>query len=651
MASDKAISVRVNSVATLCGYVVLARVALGLWSALTQKVERLARKRREGAKIEPRRTLLAKRVAAAKRRLEKLQDEVPLTDAFKKEILHTPAVQLAARMREGKLKCVEVLRVFAERVIEVHALTNCLTEITFIDSIPFGNEDIEPATDKARSLLTQGRGEGAFAVAERLDKLPLSERKGSLFGVPVSLKDCFGVAGTDGAIGEAGLSGKVAGADSAVVGLLREQGAVVLVKTAVPQAMLSYECESPIHGLTVHPVNPKYTPGGSSGGESALLNAGGSVIGVGTDIGGSIRMPCHFCGLYGLKASFGRVPADGVRSGIPGQEAVPGSAGPMTRYMEDCVEMSRVLLSHYQARDGLGQGAFNIDARCVPMPWNERLYEQTRTKQRLRIGYYTHDGFLAASPACTRAVNEAVEALRRAGHECVEWTPPDMTKLVPLYAALLSADGARTLNKSAVQAPGLAALVTKTQVPVLVKRFGAWLLRTLFQSPIMAQLTRGMAERRVDELYAGQKERADARTDAQQMFVRDELDAVIAPCMPTPAPPHRSFLKAPFGANYTGTWNLLDWCGVSVPITVVKPELDSDISRLKVVDAFCHAQIYGGKVGGILPGQKTYDAVAMKGLPVGVQVLAPRLQEERVLGAAVVLDAALGTRDRGLAYP
>ena len=177
--------------------------------------------------------------------------------------------------------------------------------------------------------------------------------------------------------------------------------------------------------MTKNPYNVKYIPGGSSGGEAALLAMGGSVIGWGSDIGGSIRIPSHFCGLYGLKPGSGRVSLLGTMGEQlwrvnanhvhliprvdpnPGFKNIPTVLGPMARTVEDIEIASRVVF---------GKSA-NYSSAPVP-------YREVKLGQKLKFGYYFNDGMARITPACRRAVSETVEALRKQGHECVEFELP-----------------------------------------------------------------------------------------------------------------------------------------------------------------------------------------------------------------------------------
>jgi amidase len=144
---------------------------------------------------------------------------------------------------------------------------------------------------------------------------------GPLHGVPMTLKDQFDVQGHDSTLGYVGRAFKPVDQDCVLVSQLKAMGAVILAKSNLPQSiMVSHqnslrcheylprqwcETDNPLWGLTVHPRNANFTPGGSTGGEATLLSLGGTVVGWGTDIGGSIRIPSHMNGLYGLKPSVG----------------------------------------------------------------------------------------------------------------------------------------------------------------------------------------------------------------------------------------------------------------------------------------------------------------------------------------------------------
>lgn len=164
--------------------------------------------------------------------------------------------------------------------------------------------DDDRQTDNHCSL-TEVCFKEALASAKHLDdhvKLH-GEIVGPLHGVPTTLKDQFNIKGYDSTLGYVGMANQPAEDDAALVKMLRLLGAVIIAKTNLPQSIMWCETENPLWGLTTHPYDSRYTPGGSSGGEAVLVACGASVLGFGTDIGGSVRIPAHLTGIYGLKPS------------------------------------------------------------------------------------------------------------------------------------------------------------------------------------------------------------------------------------------------------------------------------------------------------------------------------------------------------------
>lgn len=165
-----------------------------------------------------------------------------------------------------------------------------------IISLPCSNNNIS---------LTEICFEDAIISAKSLDGHLAQHHKpiGPLHGIPTTLKDQFNIRGYDTTLGYVGRASLPAEEDCALVQMLRSLGAVILAKTNLPQSIMWCETENPLWGLTTNPYDSRYTPGGSTGGEAALIARGASVLGFGTDIGGSIRIPSHMMGIYGLKPS------------------------------------------------------------------------------------------------------------------------------------------------------------------------------------------------------------------------------------------------------------------------------------------------------------------------------------------------------------
>lgn len=187
---------------------------------------------------------------------------------------------------------------------------------------------------------------------------------GPLHGLPISLKDCFITPPHPTSIGMACFANLPTEApqETVLVSILRDLGAVFYVKTNVPVAMMMMETNNNVWGETRNPIHTGLSPGGSSGGEGALIAMRGSPLGVGTDIGGSIRIPSAWSQLYGLKPSFGRFPSWGGKSGIPGQEFVLAVNGPMSRSLESVKLYCEALLSS-------DVSPWRLDPKCLPIPW------------------------------------------------------------------------------------------------------------------------------------------------------------------------------------------------------------------------------------------------------------------------------------------
>ncbi|KAM0441227.1 hypothetical protein ACHAPT_000534 [Fusarium lateritium] len=228
------------------------------------------------------------------------------------------AATLASKIARGEVTSEAVTSAYIARAIEAHKMTNCLTEVLFQD---------------------------ALEQAKHLDEFYAKQGKtvGPLHGVPVTLKDQFNVKGHDTTLGYTSRAFKPASEDAILVNMLKQLGAIIIAKSNLPQSIMWCETDNPLWGLTTNPMIPGYTPGGSTGGESALLYMHGSMIGLGTDIGGSIRIPAHMMGLYGFKPSSSRLPYTGVPVSTEGQEHVPSSIAALTAAGHEVIDWNAKL--------------------------------------------------------------------------------------------------------------------------------------------------------------------------------------------------------------------------------------------------------------------------------------------------------------------
>ena len=265
-------------------------------------------------------------------------------------------------MRTGALQPLDILKTYGKVALQAHERTNCLTEVM-------------------------------ISSAERWLQDGSVNLQGPLAGIPVSLKDTIRVAGYDATAGYSRFAGHAEPADGPVARLLKDAGAVPYVKTNLPITLLSFESANDVWGRTTSPHGPAYTPGGSTGGESALLALGGR-IGIGSDIAGSVRVPAHFAGCYSVRCSTGRWPKAGYRTSTPGQEGVPGVYSPMARTLRDLTYFTRAVV---------GMRPWEYDYTVHPLPWRhdvEREYLENLTLGRdLRIMLLTVPAVLSGKGA------------------------------------------------------------------------------------------------------------------------------------------------------------------------------------------------------------------------------------------------------------
>ncbi|NXM72197.1 VDHAP protein, partial [Serilophus lunatus] len=200
---------------------------------------------------------------------------------------------------------------------------------------------------------------------DQLQKLKKQKEKGLLYGIPISIKDHINCKGHISSGGMVKFLGQVKEEDSVIVHVLKHQGAIPFVKTNIPQTMINYDCSNLIFGQTLNPLNHQKSPGGSSGGEGALIAGGGSILGIGSDVAGSIRLPSSFCGLCGLKPTGNRISTGpSAFSDRTFVLAVTGMLGPMARDVDSLALCMKALLC---------EEMFQLDPTVPPIPFDEEV--------------------------------------------------------------------------------------------------------------------------------------------------------------------------------------------------------------------------------------------------------------------------------------
>ncbi len=402
---------------------------------------------------------------------------------------------------------------------------------------------------------------------------------GSLHGVPISIKSSIDVAGMPCEAGTKLRAGHVAETDAPLVSRLRNSGAIVLGVTNTPELLMAWETDNALYGRTNNPWDLARTAGGSSGGEAAAIASGCSAGGVGSDGGGSIREPAHFCGICGLKPTPGRIPATGHFPQSAGPFALLGVVGPMARTVADLKLLFEVM-----------QGPDIGDPSFVPVPvqWPQ-LSGGTRVSRRqttkIRIGYSEDDGRTPVTPETRVAVQRAAKALQEAGFEVEPFRPEGLERARQLWWQFFGVAGGMLL--------GPVVRGREAELSTILKEFMGWVSK---EQPHTAQtlldtwLERDLLRMRIFE----------------QM---ENFPVLLCPVAAIPAFRHgeRSWKIDARTVDYLDAWSYCEWFNLLGMPAATVPVSRSD-----------------------------------EGLPIGVQLAGMPWREELVLEVAEAIERECG---------
>ncbi len=468
-------------------------------------------------------------------------------------------------------------------------------------------------TDGRVHAFTEVLKERALAEADASDaRRKRGEARGPLDGLPVTFKECFDVEGRATTLGIPSWRDRVASRDAALVTLLEGSGAVVLGRTNLSQTMLYAEASNPVFGRTNNPWSEAHSPGGSSGGEAAAIAAGMSPLGVGTDIGGSIRTPCHFSGICGIKPSLDRLPMRGYRSVLVGQEAVRGMGGPMARTVAD-------LSLFFGALDPARMWA--LDPRVPPLPWEA---PDAVKLEGLSIGRYDDDGVLPPSRSIVRALDRASAALSARGCVVRPFKLPDVRSLLGSYLGALSADDGAAMFAALAGGeidPVLQPMKQFGALPIAVRRMAGRTAGMLGHRN-MALMLYAMGEKSAAELWRLTDRLRSYRVELLDSMEQAGIDVLLCPPAATPAFPHGASKNFTLASSYTIVFNATQFPAGVVPVTRVREdETDREGGRDSIVR---HAARVDAKSAG---------------LPVGVQIAARPWKDALVLAVMAAIEA------------
>jgi len=291
-----------------------------------------------------------------------------------KPVTQQPAFELLALLRTKQISALELAEEYIRQIERLNPQVNALV-------------DFDPERVRAQALASDNS----------------SDNLGPLAGLPVTVKSSISTAGYRCEIGSLVNRGNIPTRDATVVARLRKAGAVILGTTNCPEYLMAYVTENRLHGRTNNPWNLDYTPGGSSGGESAAIAAGMSAGGLGSDSGGSVRVPAHFTGICSLKPTPGRIPGDGHLPPCVGPFSFLGAIGPMARTIGDVALLFTAL-----------SGQDPVDPVSPPVELRKPTLDEIK---RLPIGYFEDDGLVPVTPDTRKAIQDAAQALRKQGVE------------------------------------------------------------------------------------------------------------------------------------------------------------------------------------------------------------------------------------------
>lgn len=497
------------------------------------------------------------------------------------EITTSSILYLMEKLSNGELTATSVTKAFCHRAALTHQITNCCSEIFF---------------------------ERALSRAKLLDDYYEKNQTviGPLHGIPISLKDQVNLEGIDSAIGYVGRLNNPMAKDqvSLIAEILENSGAVFYVKTTTPMAMMSGDTISNIYGYTVNSLNRKLSSGGSSGGEGSLIGAYGSLLGFGTDIGGSIRIPSSFQGLYGLRCSSNRIPYCNVTNSMAHQPIMSSVIGPMCHNAKDLKFITKLVID---------SKPWMYDPKCPPIPWRESTIESF---EKLSFGFLSDTEIAYLHPPVQRALKTVRESLIRSGHEIIEWDPPITTyMLLELAKSIYGADAYKEILENCSQ----------SGEPVVKE--------ILSLAGNSATLPKGVKD--INEHWDQGKLKYEYQRAYDNYWLstskitstRRPVDGLIWPVWASCS--YKSGDIHIFDINFTASLNVLDYSAVSTPVLKADKAIDlvdkeySPVNKAeKLVCEYYVPELY-------------HDT------PVGVQVIAPRYEEERAIALAQVINESL----------
>lgn len=533
--------------------------------------------------------------ANGSKHLDDLPDPMPLNvtglpkkylSAHDYEIVETDPMVLLKAIASKQYTALEVASAYMHASVLGQRVVNCVTE--FLPKMAF-----DQATYLDKHLEETGK------------------TVGPLHGLPISMKDMLDFAGRPNNYSITALVDNIRENDSAIVEILRENGAVFYQRTTQPQFLMHIECDNNIYGYTNNPFNTSLTCGGSSGGEGASGGFHSSCVGFGTDIGGSVRCPAAMQGLYGFKPTVGRLPMADCFNPLGGSEAIYPTVGPLGRTLE---------ISKFVTKTIIDSKPWIKRRELAPILWNP---EPLEGKKKIIVGIEITDGIVDPQPPIKRAIQEVTDKLKSVGSidgieiEVVSFETYEHSGGYEIISALYFEDG----GKSDLD---LVASVGEPLMPLSAMMFG----KDGEEANDVTMLTNDVTMLTIPELWALNVRKDKYRATYNKVWQKAGIDVLICPILAGPAQPHDTSISV----AYSAIWNLLDYPAVTFPVTTVDQEKDvrKDDGTVFKPNNSIDKSYY-----------ERYKPELYKDAPVALQLVAQRNEDEKLLECMSLIEKAL----------
>lgn len=487
--------------------------------------------------------------------------------------------QLLSEQLSGKLSALEIAKAFTHRAALTHQITNCCTEVFF---------------------------EQAYEQAGKLDNYLSKTGKliGPFHGIPISLKDQLNIKGVATSIGYVHRLGNIIENDddeAVLVKQLRGQGALFYMKTVVPMGMMLCDTFSGAYGSTQNALNRHYSPGGSSGGEGVVVKAKACILGIGTDIAGSLRTPAIYNGIWSIRPTINRFSYLNVQNSFANQDIIASTIGPMANSLEDLEYFGEHLLGvDYQ-------WIWIHDPKVPPIPWKTSI----ELPSKLSFGFMKWNKITMPHPPIIRMMETVKKSLISQGHEVIEWEPPiSHQELLDFSVKVFGVDGYQEIVKEAE-------LSGEPIIPELLYLCGGE-----FPPPINL----------IDTYWelAGQRYKYQQQYIKYWLSTKDKtstgrpIDALLTPAWNCCAVPRGRMAK--LNADYTVQFNVLDLPAIPMPLGKADSKLDKKDPNYKPINKY-DQEVYD-----------SYDAEFYDGANAAVQIVGlQKFTEERLIKLAKVV--------------